>query len=113
MQAYQFVEPGRHSDRVGPRVAFSFCPKLTPALSPGLCAPHLACPSALRYDRGEVRDRRAVKGKLADGRQEEGEKDRFDDFESGGFVQYQTLRGGHGRSKVLVTAIRPGSPDPT
>lgn len=37
----------RHSDRVGPRVALSFCPKLTPALPPGLCAPHLACPSAL------------------------------------------------------------------
>lgn len=47
MQAYQFVKPGRHSDRVGPRVALSFCPKLTPALLPGLCAPHLACPSTL------------------------------------------------------------------
>lgn len=31
----------------------------------------------------------------------------------GCFAQYQTLRGGHSRSKVLVTAIRPGSPDPT
>lgn len=47
MQVYQFVEPRRHSDRVGPRVALSFCPKLTPALLLGLYAPHLACPSAL------------------------------------------------------------------
>lgn len=30
-----------------------------------------------RCDRGEVRDRRAAKSRLADGRQEEGEKDRY------------------------------------
>lgn len=30
-----------------------------------------------RYDRGEVRDRRAVKSRLADARQEEEEKDRY------------------------------------
>ena len=31
----------------------------------------------------------------------------------GCFAQYQTLRGGHGRSKVLVTAIRLSSEEPT
>ncbi|KAK0143025.1 Fibroblast growth factor 10 [Merluccius polli] len=45
----ELVEHGRHCDRLGPRVALSFCPKLTPALPPGLCGPHLACPSTLPW----------------------------------------------------------------
>lgn len=45
MPAGRFVKPSRHSDREGPGVAPSFCPQMTPALPPGLCAPHLARPS--------------------------------------------------------------------